>query len=137
MCNLYRSACCYLLLKKRNNRSVTSKNISEPYCNIFGHEMGLFVIYPYRTRITFRHKAFLASPIQSDTISIILTFGTAYFVDKNKKENAKLEIAKMIIFDMDQTIKKIESTDSLSKVWANEFLRHVNIVNKARKQYQE
>jgi hypothetical protein len=51
--------------------------------------------------------------IVATSISIILTFGTAYFVDKNKKENAKLEIAKMIIFDMDQTIKKIEGNDSL------------------------
>jgi hypothetical protein len=51
--------------------------------------------------------------IVATSISIILTFGTAYFVDKSKKENAKLEIAKMIIFDMDQTIKKIESNDSL------------------------
>ena len=57
-------------------------------------------------------KQFLMSVVAT-TISIILTFGTAYFVDKNKKENAKLEIAKMIIFDMDQTIKKIEGNDSL------------------------
>ncbi len=57
-------------------------------------------------------KQFLMS-IVATSISIILTFGTAYFVDKNKKENEKLEIAKMIIFDMDQTIKKIEGNDSL------------------------
>ena len=57
-------------------------------------------------------KQFLMSVVAT-TISIILTFGTAYFVDKNKKENEKQEIAKMIIFDMDQTIKKIESNDSL------------------------
>ena len=57
-------------------------------------------------------KQFLMS-IVATTISIILTFGTAYFVDKNKKENEKLEIAKMIIFDMDQTIKKIQANDSL------------------------
>ena len=57
-------------------------------------------------------KQFLMSTVAT-TISIILTFGTAYFVDKNKKENEKLEIAKMIIFDMDQTIKKIQANDSL------------------------
>ena len=57
-------------------------------------------------------KQFLMS-IVATSISIILTFGTAYFVDKNKKENEKLEIAKMIIFDMDQTIKKIQANDSL------------------------
>ena len=57
-------------------------------------------------------KQFLMSVVAT-TISIILTFGTAYFVDKNKKENEKLEIAKMIIFDMDQTIKKIQANDSL------------------------
>lgn len=56
-------------------------------------------------------KQFIMS-IVATSISIILTFGTAYFVDKNKKENEKLEIAKMIIFDMDQTIKKIEKNDS-------------------------
>ena len=47
-------------------------------------------------------KQFLMSVVAT-TISIILTFGTAYFVDKNK----------MIIFDMDQTIKKVEGNDSL------------------------
>ena len=57
-------------------------------------------------------KQFLMSVVAT-TISIILTFGTAYFVDKNKKENEKLEIAKMIIFDMDHTIKKIQANDSL------------------------
>ena len=56
-------------------------------------------------------KQFIMS-IVATSISIILTFGTAYFVDKRKKENEKLEIAKMIIFDMDQTIKKIERNDS-------------------------
>lgn len=56
-------------------------------------------------------KQFIMS-IVATSISIILTFGTAYFVDKNKKENEKIEIAKMIIFDMDQTIKKIERNDS-------------------------
>ena len=56
-------------------------------------------------------KQFIMS-IVATSISIILTFGTAYFIDKNKKENEKLEIAKMIIFDMDQTIKKIERNDS-------------------------
>lgn len=56
-------------------------------------------------------KQFIMSIIAT-SISIILTFGTAYFVDKNKKENEKLEIAKMIIFDMDQTIKEIEKNDS-------------------------
>ena len=56
-------------------------------------------------------KQFIMS-IVATSISIILTFGTAYFVDKNKKEKEKLEIAKMIIYDMDQTIKKIECNDS-------------------------
>lgn len=28
------------------------------------------------------------------------------------------------------------SNDSLSKAWANEFLRHIQIVNKARQQYK-
>lgn len=75
--------------------------------------------------------------VVATTISIILTFGTAYFVDKNKKENEKQEIAKMIIFDMDQTIKKIESNDSLSKAWSKDYLRQMDILIKARKQYQE
>jgi hypothetical protein len=56
-------------------------------------------------------KQFIMS-IVATSISIVLTFGTAYFVDKNKKEKEKLEIAKMIIYDMDQTIKKIEKNDS-------------------------
>ena len=101
--------------------------------------------------------------VVATTISIILTFGTAYFVDKNKKENEKLEIAKMIklmkqhrnycmqLFDItDDDMKEFAqrqviddldnmktSNDSLSKAWANEFFRHFQIVNKARKQYQE
>ena len=81
-------------------------------------------------------KQFLMSVVAT-TISIILTFGTAYFVDKNKKENEKQEIAKMIIFDMDQTIKKIEGNDSLSKAWSKDYLRHMDILIKARKQYSE
>ena len=56
-------------------------------------------------------KQFIMS-IVATSISIVLTFGTAYFVDKSKKEKEKLEIAKMIIYDMDQTIKKIEKNDS-------------------------
>lgn len=66
-------------------------------------------------------KAICSKPMLQDfllslvatTISIILTFGTAYFIDRNKKENDKLEIAKMLIYDMDMTIRTVEENDSV------------------------
>ena len=50
--------------------------------------------------------------------------------DDDMKEFAQ----RQVIDDLDNMKT---SNDSLSKAWANEFFRHCQIVNKARKQYQE
>lgn len=57
-------------------------------------------------------KQFLMS-IVATSISILLTFGTAYFVDKNKKEKERREMVMMIMYDMQETQKQIEDNDSL------------------------
>lgn len=50
--------------------------------------------------------------------------------DDDMKEFAQ----RQVIDDLDNMKT---SNDSLSKAWTNEFFRHMGIVNKARKQYQE
>ena len=50
--------------------------------------------------------------------------------DDDMKEFAQ----RQVIDDLDNMKT---SNDSLSKAWTNEFFRHCQIVNKARKQYQE
>lgn len=56
-------------------------------------------------------KQFLLSIIAT-TISIVLTFGTAAIIDHYKKEAAKKEMVMMIISDIDQTLKTIQTADS-------------------------
>lgn len=56
-------------------------------------------------------KQFFLSLIAT-TISIVLTFGTAAFIDYRKKEATKKEMVKMIIYDFDKTIEKIAYTDT-------------------------
>jgi len=50
--------------------------------------------------------------------------------DDDMKEFAQ----RQVIDDLDNMKT---SNDSLSKAWTNEFFRHSQILNKARKQYQE
>lgn len=57
-------------------------------------------------------KQFLLS-LLATTISIILTFGTAAWVDNRKKNEAKLEIVKMILYDIAGSIEQIQKTDSI------------------------
>ena len=54
----------------------------------------------------------LLMSIVATSISIILTFGTAYFVDKNKKEKEKREMVMMIMYDMQETLRQVEENDS-------------------------
>ena len=50
--------------------------------------------------------------IIATTISIALTFGTAAFLDKKKKENEKREIVMMVMYDMYNSLQSIEKADS-------------------------
>lgn len=56
-------------------------------------------------------KQFILS-IFATTISIVLTFGTAGIIDYNKKQSAKKEMVKMIIYDFDKTIEQVEKIDT-------------------------
>jgi len=57
-------------------------------------------------------KQFLLS-LLATTISIVLTFGTAAWVDGRKKAEAKHEMVMMILYDLAGSIEKMEQTDSL------------------------
>ena len=57
-------------------------------------------------------KQFLLSLVAT-TISIVLTFGTAAFLDNRKKEEAKREMVMMVIYDIDKTVKLVERGDSV------------------------
>ena len=50
--------------------------------------------------------------IIATTISIALTFGTAAFLDKKKKENEKREIVMMVMYDMYNSLQSIGKADS-------------------------
>lgn len=56
-------------------------------------------------------KQFLLS-ILATTVSIVLTFGSAAIVDRNKKAAAKKEMVMMVISDMDNTIELLERVDT-------------------------
>ena len=56
-------------------------------------------------------KHFLLSLVAT-TVSIILTFGTASFVDNRKKAAAKHEMVMMILHDFNQTIALAEEADT-------------------------
>ncbi len=51
--------------------------------------------------------------IVATTISIILTFGTASWLEKSKNDSAKREMVMMILYDLAGTLEKVESADSL------------------------
>ena len=56
-------------------------------------------------------KQFFLSLIAT-TISIVLTFGTAAIIDLYKKNAAKREMVKMVIYDFDKTIEKVMIADT-------------------------
>lgn len=51
--------------------------------------------------------------VVATTISIILTFGTAGWLESRKKEAAKREMVMAILYDLDTSLKEIERVDSL------------------------
>ena len=57
-------------------------------------------------------KQFFMSIIAT-SISIVLTFGTAAIIDNNKKQEAKHEMALVLLYDMASTIDQVESADSM------------------------
>ena len=57
-------------------------------------------------------KQFLLSLVAT-TISIVLTFGTAAWLDDKKKEEAKREMVMMILYDLAGSIGQAEQCDSL------------------------
>ena len=57
-------------------------------------------------------KQFLLSLVAT-TISIVLTFGTAAWLDDKKKEEAKREMVMMILYDLAGSIEQAEQCDSM------------------------
>lgn len=55
----------------------------------------------------------LLMSIIATSISIVLTFGTAAIIDHNKKQEARHEMALVLLYDMTNTISQVESADSL------------------------
>ena len=51
--------------------------------------------------------------IVATSISIVLTFGTAIWLEKGQKEEAKREMVMMILYDLAGSIKQVEQTDSI------------------------
>ena len=57
-------------------------------------------------------KQFVVSLIAT-SISIVLTFGTAAWIENRKKEAAKQEMVMMILYDLSNSLEKVASADSL------------------------
>ena len=53
--------------------------------------------------------------ILATSISIVLTFGTAYLIERHHKMVAQRQMAMMIVHDIDESIKQMEAVDSLLK----------------------
>ena len=51
--------------------------------------------------------------ILATSISIVLTFGTAYLIERHQKLAARHQMAMMIIHDIDESIKQMEKVDSI------------------------
>lgn len=56
-------------------------------------------------------KQFFLS-LLATTISIVLTFGTSAVIEHSRKEKAKREMVKMIIYDFDKTIEQAEKANN-------------------------
>lgn len=72
---------------------------------------------------TLRTKKFwikeLLMTILATSISIVLTFGTANLVERHHKKVAQRKMAMMIIHDIDESIKQMETADSLIRDFRN------------------
>ena len=51
--------------------------------------------------------------ILATSISIVLTFGTAYYLEHHQKMNSQRQMAMMIIHDIDSSIEQMEMVDSI------------------------
>ena len=69
-------------------------------------------------------KQFLLSLVAT-TISIVLTFGTAGWLDSRKKEAAKHEMVMTILYDISSSIEKMEAVNSLLR---NGFEQQVKVI---------
>jgi hypothetical protein len=61
--------------------------------------------------------------ILATSISIVLTFGTAYQIERREKANSQRQMAMMIIHDIDMSIKQMEKVDSIIREYSEMQLR--------------
>ena len=73
--------------------------------------MNAKVYTPKNLKMGSTMKQFLLSLVAT-TISIVLTFGTAAWLDGKKKEEAKREMVMMILYDLAGSIEQAEQCDS-------------------------
>ena len=84
-------------------------------------------------------KQFLLSLVAT-TISIVLTFGTAAWLDGKKKEEARREMVMMILYDLAGSIEQaefstnIETINTLGNVL---FAENVSDIYRLRRQYKQ
>ena len=57
--------------------------------------------------------------ILATSISIVLTFGTAYLIERHQKLAARHQMAMMIIHDIDESINQMEKVDSIIMDYSN------------------
>ena len=57
--------------------------------------------------------------ILATSISIVLTFGTAYYLDHRQKMNSQRQMAMMIIHDIDMSIQQMEKVDSIIREFSD------------------
>ena len=55
----------------------------------------------------------LLMTILATSVSIVLTFGTAYLIERREKANAQRQMAMMVIHDIDDSINRMEQADSI------------------------
>ena len=61
----------------------------------------------------------LLMTILATSISIVLTFGTAYLIEQHQKKKSQHRMALMIIHDIDETIQRMEKVDSIIKAFGD------------------
>lgn len=61
--------------------------------------------------------------ILATTVSIVLTFGTAYQIERREKANAQRQMAMMIIHDIDMSINQMEKVDSIIRDYSETQLQ--------------
>ena len=74
--------------------------------------MNVKVHLPKNLKMGNTKKQFLLSLVAT-TISIVLTFGTAAWLDGKKKDEARREMVMMILYDLAGSIEQVEQTDSV------------------------